>query len=245
MRIAVELGDLVQHALDEVVGEAGHLTGQRRRRPRDEVVHAPDPTARLSRGGDQNDRARTHPEPDRLGSVHALVQHQGGEQDRERRVERRDDRRHGQVTAVGRGLEQAGRERAEEAAEQAAQGVAVAGHPGGAEGHGHDDDRPTRDELVEREWQVVGILRDLGQRGEERAEADPARMPSVRPDPRSPPSTGSRETSQMAGSASAMPTQTSSSGRSPVATPTMTGTTTAPTPETGATTPIRPDASPR
>ncbi|UUZ58888.1 hypothetical protein LP418_22950 [Nocardioides sp. B-3] len=56
---------------------------------------------------------------------------------------------------------------------------------------------------------------------------------------------GSRLTSQMPGTAAAIPSQTSSSGRSPAATPTATGTIAAPTAETGATTPIRPAASPR
>ena len=42
-----------------------------------------------------------------------------------------------------------------------------------------------------------------------------------------------------------MPTQTSAEGRSPASTPTATGTRAAPTPETGATTPIRPEDSPR
>jgi len=49
----------------------------------------------------------------------------------------------------------------------------------------------------------------------------------------------------MAGNAAAMPTHTSALGRSPIETPTITGSRAAPTPDTGATTPIRPAARPR
>ena len=63
------------------------------------------------------------------------------------------------------------------------------------------------------------------------------------PRPRS--SAGSEATSQIAGSATSMPAQTIAPGRSPVARPTTTGTRAAPTPETGATTPIRPEERPR
>ena len=65
------------------------------------------------------------------------------------------------------------------------------------------------------------------------------------PAARSPELPGSRLTSQMPGTAAAMPSHTSSAGRSPVATPTQTGRRAAPTAEIGATTPIRPAASPR
>ena len=57
--------------------------------------------------------------------------------------------------------------------------------------------------------------------------------------------TGSRETSQIPGRATAMPTHASRAGRSPETTPTSSGTTAAPTADTGATTPIRPAAKPR
>jgi hypothetical protein len=71
-------------------------------------------------------------------------------------------------------------------------------------------------------------------------------MPSTAPPVRSAPAgSGLRATSQMPGSATAMPTTTSADGRSPVATPTTTGTTAAPTADTGATTAIRPVARPR
>ena len=56
---------------------------------------------------------------------------------------------------------------------------------------------------------------------------------------------GSRETSQMPGRATSIPTHTSIVGRSPVATPSAAGRSAAPTAETGATTPIRPRAKPR
>ena len=56
---------------------------------------------------------------------------------------------------------------------------------------------------------------------------------------------GSRATNQIAGNASAMPIQTTSPGRSPIRKPVTTGTNAAPTPETGATTPIRPVDRPR
>ena len=52
------------------------------------------------------------------------------------------------------------------------------------------------------------------------------------------------ETSQIAGMAQAMPIQVSEGGRSPVSTPTATGTSAAPTAESGATTPMRPGGQP-
>ena len=77
----------------------------------------------------------------------------------------------------------------------------------------------------------------------------PASTPSTAPEARGPPPSssrrGSRATSQMPGRATTIPSQTRAEGRSPVATPTTTGTSVAPTPETGATTPIRPDERPR
>ena len=79
----------------------------------------------------------------------------------------------------------------------------------------------------------------------------PARIPSSKPDAAAEPCSGatavpgSRATSQIAGIARAIPIQTSRAGRSPRTTPTMTGSTAAPTPETGATTPIRPEERPR
>ena len=56
---------------------------------------------------------------------------------------------------------------------------------------------------------------------------------------------GTEETSQIAGAASTMPSQTRPPGRSPPTTPKSTGTRAAPTAETGATTLIRPVAKPR
>ena len=56
---------------------------------------------------------------------------------------------------------------------------------------------------------------------------------------------GSRDTSQIAGSASTIPDHTIAAGRSPVARPTTTGTSTDPIADTGATTPIRPEDRPR
>jgi hypothetical protein len=55
----------------------------------------------------------------------------------------------------------------------------------------------------------------------------------------------SRETSQMPGRATRTPSHASHVGRSPRATPTRTGSTAAPTADTGATSPIRPRESPR
>ena len=80
----------------------------------------------------------------------------------------------------------------------------------------------------------------------------PASTPSTRPaatDSRFPGapsgSSGVLETSQMPGRAATIPTQTMSDSRSPVIVPASTGTTAAPTAETGATTPIRPAEKPR
>jgi hypothetical protein len=76
----------------------------------------------------------------------------------------------------------------------------------------------------------------------------PARIPSSNParagaGVRS--SAGTLATHQIPGSATAMPSHTSSAGRSPPSSPASTGTTAAPTAETGATTLIRPVEKPR
>ena len=92
----------------------------------------------------------------------------------------------------------------------------------------------------------AGLLRHLAHRREQQAEAGPgedAVHQARRPGPPTP--SGSRLTSQMPGTAAAMPTHTSAEGRSPVDTATTTGRSAAPTAETGATTPIRPAANPR
>ena len=73
----------------------------------------------------------------------------------------------------------------------------------------------------------------------------PASAPSTRPAARPSTPSGSWLTSQIPGTAAAIPTHTSAEGRSPVDTPTTTGRSAAPTAETGATTPIRPAANPR
>ena len=73
----------------------------------------------------------------------------------------------------------------------------------------------------------------------------PARTPSTSPAASPPSRSGSRLTSQMPGTAATMPIHTSAEGRSPVLTATTTGSSAAPTADTGATTPIRPAANPR
>jgi hypothetical protein len=75
----------------------------------------------------------------------------------------------------------------------------------------------------------------------------PATTPSRTPEPASDEDAerGSRATSQMAGTAARMPSHTRVEGRSPVTRPTTMGTSAAPTADTGATTPIRPEESPR
>ncbi len=56
---------------------------------------------------------------------------------------------------------------------------------------------------------------------------------------------GVLDTSQMPGTAAAIPIHTSNAGRSPPTAPATTGTSAAPTADTGATTLIRPEANPR